>query len=479
MLGKHEYKSIDNKYIILKNIGEGIYGQVFLVYEKNVEKQKYAAKVLFKKDKYFDCKIEIIKKIKKLKSPYIINFITSSDKGILKGIDNGDIIKQYAIYEYASKKTIFEYLIFSNPIFEEKYAKIIFKYLLKGFQAMHNIGICHRDIKLGNILLDENFKPKICDFGFVTECKDIKLKGKCGSKSYCSPEIIRKKGFEPYDGIKADIFSLGAILLYMVIGNQRNSDEDFIKYKEEYNFDSYLNKLKTHISNTSKEFQKLIIKMIDFNPEKRPSIENILDDPWMKEVKEDDLKQEKEIFKEFKRREEIIKENRISNVIDKKNLCDKSYVRNKSIIKDYIDYFKQEFEIKNISESKIELRDYLFINGNIPQLQFMNYITNCLQNEIQDGFINANKDYYIIDVKFEYEEEEEENEEDLNENEEKNCIDYNFGINKKDLLIQIILFESENENHLLQFYKKSGEIEDYYQKLENIISIIKKSLELI
>ena len=93
----------------------------------------------------------------------------------------------------------------------------------------------------------------------------------------------------------------------------------------------------------------------------------------------------------------------------------------------------------------------------------MNFITKQIKNEIKDGFVDVNKNYYIIEVKYQYENEEDEEDEELNENEEKEeeeFIDYKYGITTKDLFIQIILFESENGNHILQFYKKTGEIED-------------------
>ena len=71
--------------------------------EKDEENHKYAAKILYTKDNFFDIKIEMIKKIQNLKNPYIINYIISN-KGIIKNEDNYDIIKQYIIYEYAPKK---------------------------------------------------------------------------------------------------------------------------------------------------------------------------------------------------------------------------------------------------------------------------------------------------------------------------------------------------------------------------------------
>ena len=86
---------------------------------------------------------------------------------------------------------------------------MIFSKILRGVLSCHKEGICHRDIKLDNILLDENFNPKICDFGFGT-FNTGKLNEFLGSPKYASPEIL---GGIPYDGFKSDIFSLGVLLL--------------------------------------------------------------------------------------------------------------------------------------------------------------------------------------------------------------------------------------------------------------------------
>ena len=68
-----------------------------------------------------------------------------------------------------------------------------------------------------NILIDEFFNPKICDFGFASEIKGRDSSGKLteflGTINYASPEIFLHR---PYNGVKADIFSLGVILLNLV-----------------------------------------------------------------------------------------------------------------------------------------------------------------------------------------------------------------------------------------------------------------------
>ena len=212
---------IDNKYIIIKKIGEGSYGKIYLVKSKDTNKE-FAVKVLQKEDEILELKIEIIKAFSSSKNKYIMNMIDNG-KGpfIRKGKDKGE--KEYIVYEYASKGTLFDYFTYPNKSsLEENYAKILFKNILKGVQTMHNNKICHRDIKLENILLDENYNPKICDYGFVIPVHEgRKLKGKCGTKGYCAPEILKnKKEFTGYDGIKADIFSLGISLLRLVTGKQ-------------------------------------------------------------------------------------------------------------------------------------------------------------------------------------------------------------------------------------------------------------------
>jgi len=241
----------------------------------------------------------------------IFNEILKFDKDnkyIIKMIDHGEDlynskIKKYLVLEYAPKGTLFDYIYDENNYFNgglgEKYGKFIFSKILIGVQAIHNAGICHLDLTLKNILLDENFNPKIADFGLahlIGSKINEKIYFNKGTIGFASPERLFNM---PFNGIKADIFSLGVILLYLVTGKPtfqipeaRLNDEAYKNIiKKAYNL--FWNNI-DQTDSLSKEFKDLYEKMVHYTASKRPSINDILDHPWMKKdlynnEKEEDL----------------------------------------------------------------------------------------------------------------------------------------------------------------------------------------------
>ncbi len=99
--------------------------------------------------------------------------------------------------------------------FTEVKASHIIKQILEGLAFLHMRQLCHRDIKLDNIMFDvETGLVKIIDFGFVICCTEP-LNVYCGTPSYMSPEIVAKK---PYRGPEADVWAAGVVMFAILTG---------------------------------------------------------------------------------------------------------------------------------------------------------------------------------------------------------------------------------------------------------------------
>lgn len=95
------------------------------------------------------------------------------------------------------------------------------------------------------------------------------------------PEI---KEFKTYDGLKADMFSVGVILFIMVQGifpfSEARTDEYFYKLLIDGDMKTYWEK--TGGENLSDEFKDLITKMLSYDPSNRPTVEELVNHPWMR-----------------------------------------------------------------------------------------------------------------------------------------------------------------------------------------------------
>ena len=143
---------------------------------------------------------------------------------------------------------------------------------------IHSKGIAHRDLKLENLLFDENMNLKIADFGLSNIMTDGKsLKTFCGSPDYAAPEILKNAA---YDGTKIDAWSTGVILYTMLCGRlpfeSTNQSKMFRKIVNgDFKFDEERD------CGLSDEVKDLIYKLLDPNPITRFSVKQAQEHPWL------------------------------------------------------------------------------------------------------------------------------------------------------------------------------------------------------
>lgn len=87
--------------------------------------------------------------------------------------------------------------------------------LVSALKYMHGSGVVHRDVKLENILIDDDFNIKLADFGFSSYKNINCLDSFVGTRTYLAPEV---KANVVYDGRKADVFSAGVVLFALANG---------------------------------------------------------------------------------------------------------------------------------------------------------------------------------------------------------------------------------------------------------------------
>lgn len=466
---------IDGKYSILQKIGFGLTSNVYKVKEISGD-NIYAVKVFTKLFECYEREIEILNELKNLNHEYIVNLIDNGKGSIISANKLTDNIR-YIVLEYAPKKELGDYIYYKKEGFKEKHSKVIFSKILKGVKEFHTKGICHRDLKLSNILLDKNYKPKICDFGFAT-FNTGKLSGECGTPGYMAPEMDKS-----YDGFKVDIFSLGVILFNLVTGKfgfSRASKSDIL-YRNLIikHYHNYWNLLSKQVDGVSEEFKKLYTKMVSYFPKERPSIDDILNDDWMKEIRElneEEFKKiEDEIIDELYERESTIKEHHEQTMkTNAEDPINQSY--NRGIGDNNIKYL--DLNLKPKYAKTANLINYIKIEGDIDPIKFMNLLANNIKDKFEDNCsIYASKKSPKFNITITEEEKEDEIPQEFLEEFKKLGIDDNEKQNKnKECILQIKIFESYNGGFLLRFVKKSGDLYEYNKILDKICEIIKSLL---
>jgi serine/threonine protein kinase len=213
----------------------------------------------------------------------IVNIIGyGSDGHVLK--PSGREIKNlvYILLEYVTGGLLFDLCQTVGGMGEDA-GRYFMTQMMDSLTYIQAKGVVHRDLKLENILVDDNLNLKIADFGFATYKKIHKLNSYRGTMTYMAPEI--KEG-KTYDGRQIDIFSCGVILFIIVQGifpfKEAKKDEYFYNLILQGKFEHYWKKVGGQ--NLSDDFKDLILKIFSYDGKKRPTVEEIKNHPWMKKT---------------------------------------------------------------------------------------------------------------------------------------------------------------------------------------------------
>ncbi|KAL8996279.1 MAG: hypothetical protein Q9169_004165 [Polycauliona sp. 2 TL-2023] len=197
---------------ILKLIGKGTFGQVFLVRKKDTQRL-YAMKVLSKKVIIQKKEVahtlgerNILVRTAMAESPFIVglkfSFQTASEL--------------YLVTSYMSGGELFWHLQKAGR-FNEGRAKFYIAELILALQHLHKYDIVYRDLKPENILLDANGHIALCDFGLskANLTKDDTTNTFCGTTEYLAPEVLLdEQGYTTM----VDFWSLGVLVFEMCCG---------------------------------------------------------------------------------------------------------------------------------------------------------------------------------------------------------------------------------------------------------------------
>uniref|UniRef100_A0A8B9F167 non-specific serine/threonine protein kinase n=1 Tax=Amazona collaria TaxID=241587 RepID=A0A8B9F167_9PSIT len=257
-----------DKYEIIKKIGEGSFGKIFLAKGKVDNEQCVIKEIDLTKVKQ-QPRDEVIL-LAKMKHANIVTFYASLQEGnklyiVMEYCDGGDLMMRINMQH--------------GVLFDEDQILSWFVQISLGLKHIHDKKILHRDVKAQNVFLSNNGKvAKLGDFGIARQLNStMEFAHTCvGTPYYLSPEICEN---QPYNN-KTDIWSLGCVLYELCA----------LKHPFEGNS---LHQLVLKICrgrfhpvspNYSYDLRILISQLFKVSPRDRPSINSILRKPFLQKL---------------------------------------------------------------------------------------------------------------------------------------------------------------------------------------------------
>ena len=243
---------MDQRYEKMSRLGIGSFGEVWKV--RNIEEDP---------PKVYVAKIPLSKKL---------NAKFEKEARILRSLaGHAGVAKIHEVIEEKNKKVLIQEFVFGKTLYEvierelqEKEVESVFIQLIDIVAHAHHIGIIHRDIKPGNVMVKPDGTIKLLDFGAAKELKEKEISNTViGSRPYMSPEQILGKSQK-----RSDVWALGVVMYVLYTGMF-----PFYHEVEKVLMDMILELPPTPPSryneNIRPAIEQIILKCLEKNPEDR------------------------------------------------------------------------------------------------------------------------------------------------------------------------------------------------------------------
>ncbi|XP_023714650.2 serine/threonine-protein kinase KIN82 isoform X3 [Cryptotermes secundus] len=275
-----------NQYRLMDSIGQGSYGIVKLAYNEQ-DDTHYAMKILSKKKLLKKAGIFGRAAPNRNKSPVNPLDRVYREIAILKKLHHPNIVKLFEVLDDPVEDHL--YLAFEllergevlqvptdTPLTEEQAWKY-FRDVVMGIEYLHYQRIIHRDIKPSNLLLSEDGRVQIADFGVCNEFlgNDAALSSTAGTPAFMAPEALTNS---KYSGKASDIWSMGVTLYAFVYGQIPFHDDSVMALYSKIQSDPVVFQERPPIS---EEVKDLISRMLHKDPSQRLTLPEVKRHTWV------------------------------------------------------------------------------------------------------------------------------------------------------------------------------------------------------
>eukprot|EP00727_Mastigamoeba_balamuthi_P002570 m51a1_g1231 putative camk camk1 protein kinase (1513) ;mRNA; f:532582-538988 len=276
----HKNEAVQNDYTMGPELGSGAFSKVYSAVCKQTG-EKRAVKVISKNG--------LVKQV----------LLVENEIKCWSRLRHPSVVALYEVYETSESYAFVQELVTGGELFDrivenqyysEADASGMLRQITEGVLHCHKSGVIHRDLKPENLLCSDptpRARVLIADFGLAAMSEDERrLRKPVGTPGYIAPEVLETIDDEKARpaGPESDVWSLGVILYVLLCGFPPFDIEDEQKGMEEALVASYSFPHDSAWDDISDTAKGLIKSILVVDPKKRPTAQQILDHPWVKQT---------------------------------------------------------------------------------------------------------------------------------------------------------------------------------------------------